>query len=194
MRWGEREEATYKVIFTLAYERPRWAIQLCKLAKDAAVRGGETHISKTSIDDVWASYGYKRIADLVAEHKHQCPEVEELVNAFRGADRQLTTEALFKWINNHIVNHIDAAIEGSRTRSTREIARFMYRIGFIVARSDGETGYEHYRFDQMPDLLSGRTNHDFGLTWEIHPCYREALDIKKLDKAHRERFRKIREI
>ncbi len=74
-----------------------------------------------------------------------------------------------------------------------EIARFLYRVGFIVARSDGtDDNYEHYRFDQMPDFLSARTNDDFGVKWEIHPCYRQALDIKKLDKSHFERFGQLR--
>lgn len=69
----------------------------------------------------------------------------------------------------------------------------MYRLGFIVARSEGEgDSYEHYRFDQMPDFLSGRTNEDFSLKWEIHPCYRQALDIQKLDESHRQRFERLR--
>jgi len=73
------------------------------------------------------------------------------------------------------------------------IAHFLYRLGFIVARSDSANGnYEHYRFDQMPDFLTARTDADFGLKWEIHPCYRQALDIKKLDRSHRERFGRLR--
>ena len=73
-----------------------------------------------------------------------------------------------------------------------DIARFLYRVGFILARSDSEDGYEHYRFDQMPDFLTSRTDEDFALKWEVHPCYREALDIKKLDKSHRDRFSRLR--
>jgi len=45
----------------------------------------------------------------------------------------------------------------------------------------------------MPDFLSTRTDEDFGVKWEIHPCYRQALDIRKLDQSHRERFRKLRD-
>jgi hypothetical protein len=73
------------------------------------------------------------------------------------------------------------------------VARFLYRLGFILARSEGPEGYEHYRFDQMPDFLSARTDEDFAVKWEIHPCYREALDIKKLDKSHREKFSRLRQ-
>lgn len=197
MEWGRSELVgikmtdTYKVIYTLAYERPRWAIQLCKLAQEACLRKRQLLITKDVIDEVWGEYGVKRIADLVAEHKHQCPQVEELLNAFRGADRLMSRGDLLKFISNRVSNHLAPQIEGSGTRSSIEIARFLYRLGFIVARSDSDDGsgsYEHYRFDQMPDFLTSRTDDDFGMKWEIHPCYRQALDIKKLDKSHREKF------
>lgn len=186
MPWGTKEVFTYSVIFTLSYHRPRWAIQLCKLAQKNAVRSKLAQIQRSNIDAVWGDYGKKRIADLVSEHKHQCREVEELINAFRGADRLLTREELLGWINGHIDNHMNVYIEGNQVNSSREIGHFLYRIGFIVARSDDEDGYyEHYHFNEMPDFLSSRTNQDFNLKWEIHPCYRQALDIKKLDKYQR---------
>jgi hypothetical protein len=184
---------TYRVIYTLSYERPRWAIQLCKLAREAALRKNSRRITKNDIDEVWGEYGAKRIEDLVAEHKHQCPQVNELLNAFRGALRLMSRDQLFTWIKNRISEHLDVNIEGTRTRSPREIARFLYRIGFIVARSENEDGqYEHYRFDQMSDFLLARTDDDFSVKWEIHPCYRQALDIKKLNRSHRERFVRMR--
>jgi hypothetical protein len=193
MEWAERLTDTYRVLYTLSYERPRWAVQLCKLSQEAALKSRSSLIAKDHIDQVWGEYGIKRIADLVAEHKHQCPQVEELLNSFRGAARLMSRDELFKWINNRVSEHMAPTIEGSQTRSPMEIARFLYRVGFILARSDAADGsYEHYRFDQMPDFLSARTDDDFGLKWEIHPCYREALDIKKLDRSHRERFSRMR--
>jgi hypothetical protein len=185
---------TYKIIYTLSYERPRWAIQLCKLAKEAALRHNALRIDKESIDEVWGEYGAKRIEDLVSEHKHQCPEVNELLNAFRGAKRVMTRPELFQWINNRVSEHLNVTLEGESTRSPREIARFLYRLGFIVARSDNADGeYEHYRFDQMSDFLLARTDDDFSVKWEIHPCYREALDIQKLNQSHRQRFSRLRQ-
>jgi hypothetical protein len=207
MQWGDSRQPstmqpsllpprtvdTYKIIYTLSYERPRWAIQLCKLAQESALRHNSNRIKKESIDEVWGEYGAKRIEDLVSEHKHQCPQVNELLNAFGGAERLMTRQDLFTWITNRVSTHLDVFIEGERTRSPREIARFLYRVGFIVARSENEEGeYEHYRFDQMPDFLLARTDHDFSVKWEIHPCYRQALDIQKLNRSHRERFARQR--
>ena len=129
-----REVETYKVIYTLSYERPRWAIQLCKLAQEAAVRNKASRITKQSIDGVWGEYGAKRIADLVAEHKHQCPQVNELINSFRGAERLMPKAALLVWIKNHVSEHLDVTIEGKITRFRPiDIAQFLYRVGFIVA-------------------------------------------------------------
>jgi hypothetical protein len=181
---------SYKIIYTLSYERPRWAIQLCKLAQESALRHSSGRINKASIDEVWGEYGEKRIQDIVSEHKHQCPQINELLNAFRGAERLMAREDLFAWIQNRVSNHLEVFIEGDRTRSARDIAQFLYRVGFILARSENvdDAQYEHYRFDQMPDFLSARSDHDFSIKWEIHPCYRQALDIKKLNQSHRERF------
>jgi len=194
MEWANRMVDTYRVLYTLSYERPRWGIQLCKLSRDSALRNRDSMIGKNNIDEVWGEYGAKRIADLVSEHKHQCPDVEELLHGFRGAKRLLARDELFSWIKNRISTHVDIRIEGETTRNPMKIARFLYRLGFILARSDNPDGsYEHYRIDQMPDFLTSRTDDDFGLKWEIHPCYREALDIQKLDRSHRERFRRLRE-
>ena len=81
---GCRRQLTSRGRPGAGYERPRWAIQLSKLAQEAALRHNWDRITKDSIDEVWGEYGVKRIEDLVAEHKHQCPQVSELINAFRG--------------------------------------------------------------------------------------------------------------
>jgi hypothetical protein len=136
MNWGGKDVFTYKVIYTLSYSRPRWAIQLCKLAQKNTTKNHKNTISKEDIDLVWGEYGRKRIADLVAEHKHQCKNVEELVNAFRGADRLLMHDELLKLVKNKIINHLNPYIEGKLASSSKEVANFLYRIGFIVARSE----------------------------------------------------------
>lgn len=186
MEWGEKEVYTYKVIYTLSYYRPRWAIQLCKLAQKDALKHLENRIGRNNINNVWGDYGNKRISDLISEHKHQSAEIEELINSFRGAPRLFARDELMKWINNHVMSHIKPTIEGEKVTGPMEVGHFMFRIGFLQARSQEGGGiYEHYNFSDMPDFLTGRTNEDFGVSWEIHPCYREALDIQKLNRAQR---------
>lgn len=188
VRWGDKDVNSYKIIHTLSYQRPRWAIQLCKLSKDNAIRRRRNLILKEDIDSVWGDYGSRRIADLVAEHKHQCKQIEDLITSFRGTDRLLDRNELLLFIKNKILNHVGVFIDSKKSTSPLEVAHFLFRIGFVVARSDEDDGsYEHYSFRDMPDLLSTRTNNDFGMKWEIHPCYRQALDIKKINRAQREK-------
>lgn len=182
MQWAESERRTYKILYTLSYHRPRWAIQLCKLAQKEALSSKSDLITKAHIDEVWGPYGKRRIADLVVEHKHQCSTVEELTNGFRGAERRMNRHQLIDWIKRHITNHATPVIEGRSVKIPIEIANFLFRIGFLQARIETDEGYEHYSFADLPDALSSRTNDDFGAIWEIHPCYREALDIQKLNR------------
>lgn len=190
VEWGQKNVHSYKVIHTLSYQRPRWAVQLCKFAQKNAISKRRSIISKEDIDDVWGDYGAKRIADLVAEHKHQCKQIEELITAFRGADRLITRDELFVFIKNKILNHISPFIDSKKATTQLEVAKFLFRIGFLVARSDEASGaYEHYGFREMPDLLGSRTDNDFNMKWEIHPCYRQALDIKKINQSNRAKRR-----
>ena len=53
MEWGGKLVDAYKVLYTLAYERPRWAIQLCKLAQESAIRKRRARIANDDIDDIW---------------------------------------------------------------------------------------------------------------------------------------------
>ncbi len=191
--WGIVETKTYRVIYTLSYHRPRWAIQLCKLAQKEALPR-DVLINKGHIDSVWGEYGTKRIADLVAEHKHQCKDIEELVNAFRGAERLFKRDELILWVKTHITNHLTPLVDGRLLLTRIEVAHFLYQIGFVVARSEEPDGYEHYFFEMMPDFLTSRTNNDFGVSFEIHPCYRQALDIVKMNKAKREKMIKARQM
>lgn len=47
MEWGQEEQKyTYRVIYTLSYARPRWAIQLCKLAQKDALAKNDFKIGK----------------------------------------------------------------------------------------------------------------------------------------------------
>lgn len=188
--WNNSERPMYQIIYTLSYHRPRWAIQLCKFAQEEAIREKQGLIAKQHIDAVWGKYGRKRISDLIAEHKHQCRDVEELINSFRGAERRMTRDELILWITNHITSHLSPVIEGKSVKSPLDIAHFLFRLGFVVARAEKEDqgqGYEHYFFADMPDFLSSRTNQDFGVSWEIHPCYRQALDIQKLNQYQQNR-------
>ncbi len=61
-----------------------------------------------------------------------------------------------------------------------DIAQFLFRIGFLTARDElDEEDYRHYTHEDIPKLLRNRANPDFGYSWEIHPCFRQYLNLQK---------------
>ena len=42
--WNEKQVPTYQVLYILAYNRPRWGVQLCKLAQSDALKKNMLHI------------------------------------------------------------------------------------------------------------------------------------------------------
>lgn len=66
--------------------------------------------------------------------------------------------------------------------SPREIAYFLYQIGFLSAREDYTDGtYTHYFFAEKPELFVTENNIDQGMSWEIHPVFRQTLDLKDIE-------------
>ena len=186
INWGRKTVFNYVVLYTLSYERPRWGIQLCKLALEHALEKNHDIISQNDIEFAWVKYGKLRIADLESEHRHQCSKIGAVVQAFRGQPAQMNREELLNFISSRIANRDAICIDGRDTRKALDIAFFLYRIGFIVARSHDENFYYHYSFEEFSSLLSSKISKDTDMEWEIHPCYRKALDIKSLNAAQRE--------
>ena len=60
-----------------------------------------------------------------------------------------------------------------------QVAAFLFEIGFFYGRREHNDGdYEHFTFSDKPSLFKARTNIDDGLKWEIHPVYRQALEMR----------------
>jgi hypothetical protein len=165
MRSGKSVRPAHVILNTLSKHRPRWVIELCKAAGKHAT---QTQNSKITRDDIFAelaAFGGRRIQDT---------ELQEILAAFRRAKEEMSTDELFTVINNKVLNHLKPRIVGVMGAATaRDVAAFLFEIGFIFGRKDFEDGgYEHIGFSERPHLLKSRTNIDDGLRWEIHPVYR----------------------
>jgi hypothetical protein len=180
---GERERRMRPpivVLHTLSKHRPRWLIELAKFsARRAAAARGRT-ISRTDILDELDQFGKRRILDTVAEFKSQCPEVEELVSAFNREAEEYTTAQLLDLIERKVLNHLHPRIAGViGTARALDVAAFLFQIGFFFGRREFADGsYEHITYSDRPSLLRARTGVDDGVTWEIHPVFRQALEIR----------------
>lgn len=180
IHWGKQNRSVHVPLYTLSQHRPRWLIELCRVSASRAARQGHTKILRNDIFRELDSFGRRRLDDTVAEFRPQCPLIAEVLDAFRGQAEQYRTDELLHLIENRVTHHISPTIEGVPGKaSNRRVASFLFEIGFIFGRRDFDDGsYEHVWFVDQPSLLISRTDMDSGLSWEIPPVFRQALDLR----------------
>lgn len=191
MRWGNTTRPPHLLLYTLSKHRPRWVIELAKVAAAAAALDQHIRITHDDIIGQLTAFGARRIEDTVAEFKSQCPEIQELVGAFTREKEQLSTDELVRIISNKILTHLSPRIAGVTGRpSALQVAALLFEIGLFYGRREHKNGeYEHFGFSDRPSLLKSRTDIDAGLTWEIHPVFRQALEMRDASGAERVRVR-----
>lgn len=180
MSWGADERPPHALLYTLSKHRPRWMIELAKVAAKSAASFQRTRITRDDIVGELAAFGRRRIEDTVAEFRSRCPEIEELITAFAREKEQFTTDELLKIIDNKILTHIQPTIAGISGRVNNiNVASFLFEVGLFYGRRDySDKTYTHVAFSDNPALLRSRANLDEGLSWEIHPVFRQALNIR----------------
>lgn len=183
MRWGRNTRPPHTILYTLSKHRPRWVIELCKVACQQAHAARHTRISLNDIIRDYREFGARRISDTVAEFKSQCDRVGDIIDSFRRLPEELSTDELLKHLRDSVLQRLSIRIAGVPTEaSARDVAAFLFEIGLYYGRRDfGDGSYAHVRYSDMPSLLRSRTNLDNGLRWEIHPVYRQALEMRDSD-------------
>ncbi|MCH9675779.1 MAG: hypothetical protein K0U93_30355 [Gammaproteobacteria bacterium] len=172
---GQSKVQPHRFLYVYSAGRPRWATELCRLAGREAEKHRSTVIRHTHIRQVLEEYGRFRWSDLVAEHQHQCPEIAEIINAFSRKQAHYNTDELFAFLDAQVMSNVEINIETARAGSAREVARFLFRIGFLLGVDAGEGKPRYFGFEDRPDLLTSQTNVDDGLSWNIHPVFRGAI-------------------
>lgn len=183
--WNGRSTGVSVPLTTLSRRRPRWLVELCREAAALAVARNRRKIAQQDIFECLESFGKRRIADTVAEFRAQCSEIEDLIAGFASQAEVYPTNALMTTIDRRVLQGVYPKIHGvAGTPRPVDVAAFLFQVGFLSAKRklpDGE--YEHLSYVDSPDLLKTRTNRDGGVTWEIHPVFRQALDLR--DEAGR---------
>jgi hypothetical protein len=182
--WGQHTAHPHRVIYVYAGGRPRWAAQLCRLAGAEALRvGGSDVIKFGHIKQVLEVYGRYRLDDVSREHRHQCPTVMEVVNAFGNRPATYSTQDLLAFIRAIVMPNITIQIDGVRTTEPLDVARFLYRIGFLLALDRLTSGQpEYFQFEDKPELLRNASNLDNGMQWRVHPSFHAALGLGGLSE------------
>lgn len=178
MPWGKKERPPHVVLRTLSKHRPRWLVELSAIAgRDAK---NQRRIMLENILSRLDEFGRRRIQDTVAEFRSQCPQVDEVISALHGGREEFSTDELIDLMRNKVTNHLTPKISGVLGEpSPTDIAAFLFEIGVIFARRDDPDGeYHHFGYSERPTLLKSRSNLDEGLRWEVHPVFRQALEIR----------------
>jgi hypothetical protein len=185
MPWGggDRKRPPHVVLWTLTGHRPRWLVELCKVAGKAAAKHNMTRINRDDVDVQLAQFGRRRIEDTVAEFRSQCPQIEELLGAFSRQPDLYSTDELLKTIHNRIIQAVTPTFVGLGGKtSDLDVAHFLFQVGFLAGRRNyGEhDGYDHILYRDNPTLLRSRTNLDDGLRWEVNPSFERCSTCARL--------------
>lgn len=192
MPWGgdARMRQPHVILHTLSKHRPRWLIELCKEATKSAKAARRTKIGLDDITSVLPKFGQGRIDDAIAEFQSQCPQVGELISAFSRQNERYSTDELIKTLRNRVFGAVHPQIVGvSSPAREMDVAHFLFQIGFLTARRElGNENYEHLAYANAPHLLKDRTNIDDGMTWEIHPVYRQTLKLQNVPTKSQRKY------
>ena len=175
------------VLLSLNRNRPRDLIKLLTEAGKEAYRNDHSIITANDLEKVFANYSHGRITDLILEFKSELPDIEKLIYNMTPSSKQnrdrhkrwlYTTDELVLKIKNILQSHNFYFTNGSAV-SAKSLAEFLYKIDFLIARSESDTGSPEWtHFDQNRMLQSQFV--DFGYKWEVHPAYRWALQPKSV--------------
>lgn len=162
--------------------RPRWAAQLCRMAGKESMRVPTVDtINLSHIRQVLEAYGQHRLDDFSREHRHQCENIIDIINCFSKRPGIYTTTDLFNFIRTNILGVIEVKIDGAKKDDAVEIARFLFRVGFIVGFDITPAGNKYYQFEDKPSLLRNPANYDDGMKWRVHPSLHSVLQMPRAD-------------
>ena len=153
-------------------------MQLCKMAAQEGNKTSGSNIIKFGfVKQILENYGQFRLYDVIREHVHQCPEIENIVHAFARQCVRYNTEQLLSFIDTAILSRIKIKIDNYPVTNSLTIAHFLFRTNFLIGSDRSQKSLVFYKFEDKPHLLKTITNLDEGLVWEIAPSYRQALNL-----------------
>ncbi len=178
---------TYKILMSLIRKRPRDLVKLCTLAAHQAQDSNSNIIKTEHFMAVFEEYSQGRIQDTINEYRSELPKIQELLFGMRP-NRKVkyavdgfvyTTSELMQKLNN-LKQNTNFVFKNGRDASAKELAHFLYKINFITARKQLESGEIQRKYYEENRYLSS-TFVDFGYDWEVHPAFRWALQPDNID-------------
>jgi hypothetical protein len=172
----------HRILMTLIRRRPRDLVKLCTLAARHAHQRGKNKIFTQDFEAIFEDYSQGRAQDTFNEYRSEYPQIQRLIEGMRPTAKEVkagngwiyTTDELLKKIGDICQQGAFVAASGTRA-SPRNLAQFLYKINFLIARKDhGVDGLVERRYFEENRYLSSEFR-DFGYAWEVHPAFRRHL-------------------
>ncbi|MBD8514867.1 hypothetical protein IFO68_19505 [Photobacterium sp. CAU 1568] len=93
INWAGKEAPVFDAINAFSNHRPRSMGQLCRMAANQAHRS-RCKVSLRQFNEILTKFGQNRRDDLIKEHQHQFPELENLIDTFRAGQKEYTFSEL----------------------------------------------------------------------------------------------------
>lgn len=176
-----------QVIMSFVRQRPRDLIGFCRLAAKVAERNG-TKIDTDALNEVIPEYSTARFNDTVVEFSNEFPEVERFLYEMRATDKISARRSSPSRRKRNFYKHDELISKiteiGNRVplrfsyksmqARAPEMVEFMFRINFLVATREDETGYVERMYYDFADTRLRETR--LGKwDWEVHMAYRWAI-------------------
>jgi hypothetical protein len=182
----------HRVLSSLTRRRPRDLIKLFYGGAREAYRNDHSKISTSDLRATFESYSNERLQDIINEFRTELPMIQALVESMKPTSKERTTMLQYLYTNDQLTKKLDNITQNhtlkfanGATANPKSLAEFLYKIDFIVARGEDDSGHIVRRyFDQNRFLTSQFV--DFGFKWEVHPAYRWELQPSSTDSIFKQ--------
>ena len=174
---------TYKVLASMIRRRPRDLVKICSMAARTAYEREHETIFTDDFLDNFDLYSQERIQDTINEYRSELPDIQKLIMGMKPSNRERKTKDEFIYSSDELIKKINIIIGNAPLKfsngviaTPEELAAFLYKINFIVARKkrqDNSQIIDRKYFEDNKYLSNSFV--DFGYQWEVHPAFRWAL-------------------
>ena len=176
-----RDTPMYKVLMSLIRRRPRDVVKLCTLAAHGARRSHSHRIESSHFQAIFDEYSQGRLQDTINEYRSELPAIERLLLGMKPTRKERQDGLRYTFDTTRLLQKIAKCTEqggfkfaSGKPATPHELANFLYKINFLTARKQIESGKIERRYFEEQRYLSSQFV-DFGFEWEIHPAYWWAL-------------------